>query len=518
MDFEETFPLRLWINLGRREDRRHAVEAELEKAGIVAERFAAVDAACIPAGNVPVLDRPQPVRGYESAGRYALGLTQRLALREAARRKAPAVLLLEDDVVFHPNFRALIATVELPEDWGIFYLGCAHTRKPEWAGSRVVRVREAADTHAVAIRAPYFRRVMDLLDRHQKANPGVPAASDRFLALLHEEIPTYACFPNLAWQATSESDLIGEKYSNYSRDGWQKNWPAAVEALLEELVTESDAEPTVPLPAKAAPLRVVEPSPPAPKLALLFLTRGDVHHPEIWQEFIAAAPDQVKMFSHPKNPPAVVGGFLDGTAIAERHQTAWGDISLVRATRSLLLAALADSTLTHFVLLSESCVPVRPLPEMLRHLRLDPRSRFGFRTLKEASKRHAARISTTPQVPADCWRFQSQWWLMDRAAAVFSATLDFTSLFEGMLAADEAYFATVLSMQGFPLEGNVVKRDITWTSWEKDAGSPTAWPTLPNEKRRAILDSGAFFARKFPKGADIGRHGLHRYAHRAESA
>lgn len=63
------------------------------------------------------------MRGYESAGRYALALTQRLALCEVARRGAPAVFLLEDDVVFHPNFRALIATVELPEDWGIFLIG-----------------------------------------------------------------------------------------------------------------------------------------------------------------------------------------------------------------------------------------------------------------------------------------------------------------------------------------------------------------------------------------------------------
>jgi GR25 family glycosyltransferase involved in LPS biosynthesis len=154
MNFEEAFPLRFLINLGRREDRWHAVEAKLEKAGIVTERFTAVDAARKPDSAGPVLDLPLPVRGYESAGRYALALTQRLALRKVAQRKAPAVLLLEDDVVFHPNFRALIATVELPEEWGIFYLGCAHARKPEWAGSRAVRVREAADTHAVAIRAP----------------------------------------------------------------------------------------------------------------------------------------------------------------------------------------------------------------------------------------------------------------------------------------------------------------------------------------------------------------------------
>jgi hypothetical protein len=91
-------------------------------------------------------------------------------------------------------------------------------------------------------------------------------------------------------------------------------------------------------------------------------------------------------------------------------------------------------------------------------------------------------------------------------------------MFEKMFAPDEQCFATILAMQGYPLEGNVVKRDSTWTSWEKDAGSPTSWPTLPNEKIRAILESGAFFARKFPKGADIGRLALHRSALHAASA
>ena len=44
MDFESAFPLRFWINLGRREDRRVETEARLPEAGIVAERFPGVDA------------------------------------------------------------------------------------------------------------------------------------------------------------------------------------------------------------------------------------------------------------------------------------------------------------------------------------------------------------------------------------------------------------------------------------------------------------------------------------------
>jgi hypothetical protein len=552
MDFEQAFPLRFWINLGRREDRRVETEARLDEIGIRAERFAAVDARWMKkkpktrAGNqaskrgagkhvtgtnlgfpTNVDGDSDDVRGYGNAGRYALALTQRLAIREAARRKASAVLLLEDDIVFHPNFRVLIEAVDLPEDWGIFYIGCTHNVPPVWAGRRVVRARWAVDTHAIAVSLPYYKMVMEILDRRAKPNKGVPKASDQFIALLHKEVPTYACYPNLAWQDVSGSDLLGSEYSSYMGDGLQANWTDSVTHLLPELVGERIelgksaammrvapfAKPmerddiSVPFSHEKIPLRVWVRK--QPKLGLLFLTRADVIHPAIWREFVAESPDRVRVFSHVKNPAAVESGFLKQTRIREHFQTEWGGIGLVQASRAMLLEALKDESLTHFVLLSESCVPVRPLPEILRRLELDPRPQFGFSTIKNAHPKHVRRTNDVPQVPEGCWRFQSQWWLLDRISAFFAAGQDFTELFGAMEVPDEAYFSTVLAMQGYPLEGSVLKKDVTWTWWVNH-GSPIAWDTIPIERLHDIIHSGALFARKFPKGADIGKYGLHR--------
>ena len=549
MDFEQAFPLRFWINLGRREDRRVETEARLDEIGITAERFAAVDARWMKRKPETGTRNPEKrsdeghaaaekkngaladvddVRGYGSAGRYALALTQRLAIREAARRKAPAVLLMEDDIVFHPNFRVLIETVALPEDWGIFYIGCTHNAPPVWAGRRVVRARWAVDTHAIAIRAPYYEKVLEILDRRAKPNRGVPKASDQFIALLHKEVPTYACYPNLAWQDLSGSDLLGAEYSSYHADGLQKNWTDSVTHLLPELVgerielgeghammrvvplvtpTKSDNN-SVQCTHEKVPMRVWVRKPP--KLGLLFLTRGgDVNHPRIWREFVAEAPDKVRIFSHAKNVNMVPSGFLQKTRIKQHFHTEWGGIGLVQASRAMLLEALKDDSLTHFVLLSESCVPIRPLPEILRRLELDPRPQFGFKTIKNAHPKHVARTQGVPQVPEGCWRFQSQWWLLDRISAFFAAGQDFTDLFGSMEIPDEAYFSTVLAMQGYPLEESILKKDVTWTWWVKH-GSPIAWDTLPEDRLHDMIHSGALFARKFPKGADIGKYGLHR--------
>jgi hypothetical protein len=219
----------------------------------------------------------------------------------------------------------------------------------------------------------------------------------------------------------------------------------------------------------------------------------------------------VAVYSHPKDPEALTGGFLEGTAIADLIETRWGDISLVRATRALLLEALEDRSLTHFAILSESCVPVRPLGEILRRLEIEPRPQFTVRDLKGAAPQHVERARKIAAIPAACWRFQPQWMLLDRVAAVWAAVPDFTDAFAGMFAADEAYFATVLCLQGYPLEDLVLGKDSTWTHWE-GGGSPRSHMVLEPRHVRAILHSGALFARKFPPGADVGNWGLHRPA------
>lgn len=516
MDFEKTFPVRYCINLGRRADRRGETEWRLEQVGITAERFPAVDARFVgkmalerkKAANAVITQvnsdassvcpesklPDEAVRGYSSSGRYALALAQRLAIRQARIRRAEAVLLLEDDVVPHPNLLALLETVELPDDWGMLFLGCQHLEEPTPCAPGIVRVKHAVDTHAVAIHSRWFNRVIAALDAHGKPTPNHPLASDRFLAALQAEIPSYACFPNLAWQANESSDLTHTTYSNYESGGSQKHRHEINERAF----------------ARMTGTRLAMPGTADCKVGLLFLSRGDVHHPKIWREFVGEHPERVRVFSHPKFPDAVHGGFLDGTVIPEHFETAWGSVSLVKASLALLRRALEDESLSHFVLLSESCVPVRPLSEMIRRLRMNPRSRFGWKSLDRSTDLLKERAARLPQIPAGCWRFQQQWWLLDRMAAEWVARADYTDIFAAMTIPDEAYFGTVLSLLGYPVEDRVVNKDITWAHWEKYQGSPESFTTVDSSTVQRMSESDAWFARKFPVGSDIGKWGLHR--------
>ncbi|WP_140625949.1 beta-1,6-N-acetylglucosaminyltransferase [Methylibium rhizosphaerae] len=98
------------------------------------------------------------------------------------------------------------------------------------------------------------------------------------------------------------------------------------------------------------------------------------------------------------------------TVLRDPVSTAWGDWSLVAATMRLMERALEDREVTHFQLLSESCLPVRPVAEFESHLRREqpdfmidmcpldePQSLLshGWRYLSEPGwLRRAARLAT----------------------------------------------------------------------------------------------------------------------------
>ena len=85
------------------------------------------------------------------------------------------------------------------------------------------------------------------------------------------------------------------------------------------------------------------PTPPAKlKISFMFLTKGDHQHPQLWQRFLASHEGHYTIVSHVKNPEELTHDLLKGTVVPEHIPTAWGTISLVRATLVLLRHAFRD--------------------------------------------------------------------------------------------------------------------------------------------------------------------------------
>src|SRR5688572_1675152 len=189
MDFDAVFPHKYLLNLARREDRRVRCEELFAAQGWKVRRQAAVDAR-----------RLKSAHGFESPGKYGHSLGTRIILRRAMLAKAEAVFIFEDDIVFHPALKERLAEIELPDDWGIFYLGCQHHERPELVSPGVVRVTAPLDTHAWGVRAEYFMEARRALTGKYWPRGEWTAAADLLLAELTRRVPACAAYPNLAWQ------------------------------------------------------------------------------------------------------------------------------------------------------------------------------------------------------------------------------------------------------------------------------------------------------------------------------
>jgi hypothetical protein len=253
-----------------------------------------------------------------------------------------------------------------------------------------------------------------------------------------------------------------------------------------------------------------------PTVGFLFLTRGDVNQPGIWRDYLAFAGDRARVYAHSKNPETLPpGSFLLDRQISTRVPTAWGSISLVEATLAMMREALEDSDITHFVLVSESCVPVRSFFSLSRSLRLDPRSRLAMSSPDSVRRMgnidKARRFDRLEGIGSEhCW-FQEQWMCLNREDVSTSIQEHWLQHFKRVWAPDECYFSTVLCAAGKTPGAELLNRQVTWTKW-RGGSHPQQYNQVLPRLAGEIADSGCFFARKFGPASDIGRWGLHQEA------
>jgi hypothetical protein len=252
---------------------------------------------------------------------------------------------------------------------------------------------------------------------------------------------------------------------------------------------------------------------PEPTVAFLFLTRGEVNHPRIWREYLESAGTRARIYVHSKHPEALPSdSFLRKRQVAGRVATEWGAISLVHATLTMIRAALEDAAVTHLVLVSESCVPVKPFAILSRSLRLDGRSRlsmFSHESVRRGgNEEKARRLDHLEGISSEHAWFQEQWMCLNREDALAVSATDWSRNFRNVWAPDECYFSTLLSASG-KLPGRcIINRPVTWTRWRGGA-HPQEFDQVHPRLAAEIAESGCFFARKFAPSSDVGRWDLH---------
>jgi hypothetical protein len=237
-------------------------------------------------------------------------------------------------------------------------------------------------------------------------------------------------------------------------------------------------------------------------VALMFLTYRNVNHPNMWNAFLAEKKGcQFKPYIHCKNEFTCQLGF-DRYIIKNRTKTKWGHKSLVTATLRLIQESLKNPENQFFVLLSNSCIPLRNPEEILNDLSKDGRSRMHYR-MSNVSLDNFFSVSEFwgpgPHV------YQSQWMLLNRKAAMFFAQKNLvTHFYDGaQIILDEHYFANICLKYGLEFDNT----SATYVNWKESTEKchPKTYSTLTSQNVRDIKKNHprAFFMRKLDVGAAI---------------
>jgi hypothetical protein len=186
------------INLDRRTDRLAQAKRNCDAIGLEFERFSACDGAqeklVIPSareiGQQPLYWNPA-----------AAGMTQSLVrlLKKCREDELSSVLILEDDIEFHPQINELFPQWidDVPADWETLYFGGNHIQPLQRITPHVGRMTYTYTLHCHAVRASAFDLLISKLT--EMRNPAdVYYAND-----IHSRGRSYCFTPNLAYQAAA---------------------------------------------------------------------------------------------------------------------------------------------------------------------------------------------------------------------------------------------------------------------------------------------------------------------------
>ncbi|KQK02559.1 uncharacterized protein LOC100831933 [Brachypodium distachyon] len=275
--------------------------------------------------------------------------------------------------------------------------------------------------------------------------------------------------------------------------------------------------------ASMAPKVARKPRRLVPKIAFLFLTKGELPLRPLLEKFFAGHDGLYSIYVHAS--PDYTGSVPTDSVFYGRmipsQKTKWGDPTLVDAERRLLVNALLDVSNERFVLLSESCIPIYNFPTVRTHLL----GSVGISFVDSADD-HRNRVRYNPvygrhNVSLYVWRKGNQWFEMDRALALEVVT-DETILpvlrdhFDPSYGAviDEHYLPTLVSK--LELSAHIANRSLTYHDWCPGTSHPwTFGADNVTEELFGKMKGGAIncsyngrvsdicflFARKFSAGA-----------------
>ncbi|KAL5699495.1 hypothetical protein ACHQM5_030388 [Ranunculus cassubicifolius] len=219
-----------------------------------------------------------------------------------------------------------------------------------------------------------------------------------------------------------------------------------------------------------------------PKIAFMFLTPGTLPFEKLWDKFFRGHDERFSIYIHAsREKPVHSSRFFSGRDIRS-DKVVWGKISMVDAERRLLANALQDPDNQHFVLLSDSCVPLHDFDYVYNYL-IDTNISF-IDCFEDPGPHGSGRYSEQmlPEVEKKDFRKGAQWFSMKRQHAMITMAdnLYYTKFklyckpgMEGRNCySDEHYIPTLFSMID---PGGIANWSVTHVDWSEGKWHPKAY-------------------------------------------
>ncbi len=197
------------------------------------------------------------------------------------------------------------------------------------------------------------------------------------------------------------------------------------------------------------------------KVALLFLTCGDLNHTDFWKNYLSPHLDKFTIYIHSKH--GVNDPFFAQFTLSKTVHTSWGNT--IRAERALLRQAFKDQHNYKFILLSESCIPLVTADILYQTLVKDEWSYF-FWTHEGWWPPKSSRELV--ELPKEHRKGNHTWIMLNRRhAEVCIKDKSILKIAEKHANNDESYFASLFSFHHCLEE--VVNFGYTFADWGRPA-------------------------------------------------
>ncbi|XP_071697498.1 glycosyltransferase BC10-like [Rutidosis leptorrhynchoides] len=155
-----------------------------------------------------------------------------------------------------------------------------------------------------------------------------------------------------------------------------------------------------------------------PKIAFMFLSVGSLPFEKLWDKFFQGHEGRFSIYIHASRDKPVHTSRHFFNREIRSGKVEWGTISMVDAEKRLLANALKDLDNQHFVLLSDSCVPLRDFDYVYNYLMYTNLSFID--SFSDPGPHGSGRYSEhmLPEVEKKFFRKGAQWFTMKRQHAV----------------------------------------------------------------------------------------------------